>query len=83
MRDKLFRKMAEILLVHASGLSQWQTAEEFYSRHPTRPQPDSILLVKLHQISGGQECFGQTNSRSNRLSPASHTPCILYSITAQ
>ena len=58
MIGTLFRKKAEIVLFHATGLSQRQTAEEFNHHHTSRPWPGQHLCwSNLFEISEDWECF--------------------------
>jgi len=58
VRGTLFRKRAETVLFHATGLSQWQTAEEFHHYHSSRPWPGQHLCwSNLFEISEDWECF--------------------------
>lgn len=56
------QEKAEIALLHASGLCEWQTAEKFHCHYPNRQQPESILLVKFIRDFRGSAVF-QTKSR--------------------
>ncbi|RZF40039.1 hypothetical protein LSTR_LSTR002442 [Laodelphax striatellus] len=51
---------AELVLLHASGLSGSQTALEFHTRHPDKPLPDRGLVGTLH------DKFRRTGSVSSR-----------------
>jgi hypothetical protein len=57
-------KWANIVLLHATGFSQRQTAETFHRRHPKRTTCRAICWSNLFMISGYREYFRQTYSTS-------------------